>query len=75
MDQVANTVAKFHEDGFMLMWGDNLLTGFWISLRGIVSVCSRSRSVRASYSAILLMSLVSSMELFVMVEMLYSIIL
>ena len=29
MDQVANTVAKFHEDGFMLTWGDNLLTGFW----------------------------------------------
>ena len=29
VDQVANTVAKFHEDGFMLTWGDNLLTGFW----------------------------------------------
>lgn len=28
VDQVANTVAKCHEDGFMLTWGDNLLTGF-----------------------------------------------
>lgn len=35
LDQVAHTVAKFHEDGFLLMWGDNLLTGFWISHRGI----------------------------------------